>query len=326
MIKRKKQAGFSLIELMVGIVIGLFVTGVVITVFAQSKRNYNQDEELGRLQENGRYAIQLLARDLAMAGFLGNMQIADDVTVNLGTDNDCGIDWNTESPLLKPLIIFDDDNATEAADAPSCLSTALAGTEILVIKRMRGSPVTNPGIDKIIMRSNGKDGTLYVTSTSEATPANYQDWEYLTRAYYIADEDGDGVPGLYRKHVYASSGALQVESEGNIVPGVEDFRVTYGIDTSGDGIADSYVATPTLAELSTAVSARIDILVRTMNPDPSYDNTKTYNIGAISIAGSGLSDSAGNAGHFYGRVFSATVQMRNVAYHIQIRNLSEDSL
>lgn len=326
MMKKHRQAGFSLVELMVGVVIGLFVTGVVITMFVQSKRNYNQDEGFARLQENGRYAIQLLARDLAMAGFLGNMQIADDVTVTLGIDSDCGIDWNNESPLLKPLIIFDDDNATEAADPPSCLTTALSGTEILVIKRMRGSPISNPSIDKIVMRSNGKDGTLYVTSTSEATPALYQDWEFLVRAYYIADEDGDGVPGLYRKHVKAESGALRVVSDGNIVPGVEDFRVTYGIDNSGDGIADAFDDTPTLAELSSAVSAKIDILVRTTNPDPSYDNPKTYYVGTTSISGQSLSNSAGNNGRFYGRVFTSTVNLRNVAYHIQINNLSEDDL
>ena len=324
MTTKRQQTGFSLIELMIGLVLGLFVTGIVITVFTQSKRNYNQDEEIARLQENGRYAMQLLSRDLAMAGFLGNMQIADDVTVNLGTDSDCGINWNDESPLDKPIRLFDDDNSTPPANPPSCLSTALADSEILIIKHMGGGP-TSPSLDKIIMRSNGKDGTLFITSST--TPANYQDWEFLVHAYYVADEDGDGLPGLYRKRVISDGGDLRVVSDGNIVPGVQDFRVTFGLDTGTDGIADIYKTSPTEAELSAAVSARLDILVRTSNPDFTYTNNKTYLVGSTTISGQDiLTNNDGNGDNYYGRVFSTTVQMRNVAYHIQINNLAEDDL
>ena len=58
--KDLNQKGFALIELMIGLVLGLFVTGIVITVFMQSKRSYNQDDEIARLQENGRYALQVM--------------------------------------------------------------------------------------------------------------------------------------------------------------------------------------------------------------------------------------------------------------------------
>jgi type IV pilus assembly protein PilW len=240
MIKNKQQAGFSLIELMVALVIGLFVMGVVITVFVQSKRNYNQDEEIARLQESGRYAIQLLSRELAMAGFLGNMQLADSVTMSLPSGTVCDIDWNTESPLEKPIKVIDADSP------PSCLTEALSGTEIVVIKHMRGQALSSTSADTIVMESNGKDGNMFVAPTDMTAPTDYQHWEFLVRAYYIADEDGDGVPGLYRKRVIASGGALQVQADGNLVPGVEDFRVTYGIDSAGNGIANYYTAAPSV--------------------------------------------------------------------------------
>jgi type IV pilus assembly protein PilW len=320
MIKNKQQAGFSLIELMVALVIGLFVMGVVITVFVQSKRNYNQDEEIARLQESGRYAIQLLSRELAMAGFLGNMQLADSVTMSLPSGTVCDIDWNTESPLEKPIKVIDADSP------PSCLTEALSGTEIVIIKHMRGQALSSTSADTIVMESNGKDGNMFVAPTDMTAPTDYQHWEFLVRAYYIADEDGDGVPGLYRKRVIASGGALQVQADGNLVPGVEDFRVTYGIDSAGNGIANYYTAAPSVTELGSAVSARVDILVRSLKPDPSYNNDKTYNLGSTTIAGASLDNSSGHDGKFYGRVFTSTVQMRNVAYHIQINNLAEDDL
>ena len=316
-----RQKGFSLIELMIGMVIGLFVTGVVITLFTVSKRNYSQDEEIARLQENGRYALQVISRELALAGFLGNVQIADDVILDLPTNAPCGINWHdpSESPLANPIKVFDDDSGF-----PSCMP-ASSGTEALVIKHAKGSPRSSPGYNNLILKSNGKDGTLYVSS-STATETNFQYWDFHVHAYYIADTDGDGIPGLYRKRVTGSSGpALSIVDDGELVPGVQDFRVTFGLDSNdNDGIADTYTSMPTAAELATAVSARLDVLVRSTNPDISYANNKTYFVGSTSVSGYGFVDNDGNAGKFYGRVFSTTVQMRNIAFRIQMSNLTPD--
>lgn len=315
--KTINQKGFSLIELMIGIVIGLFITGVVIALFTQSKRNYNQDEEIARLQENGRYALQVISRDLALAGFLGNVQIADDVVVNLPPNAPCGINWHdaAESPLLTPIKVFD-------VSYPSCIP-ASSGSQALVIKHAKGSPTTSPGIGNLILSSNGKDGSLYVTSTTATDPA-YQYWDFLVHAYYIGDEDNDGIPGLYRKRIIAdSTTSLSIANDGELVPGVQDFRVTFGLDSSGDdGIADTYTMSPTAAELATAVSARLDLLVRSTNADISYTNDKTYFVGSTSLSGYGFTDENGNVGKFYGRVFSTTVQMRNIAFRIQMSNLT----
>ena len=54
-------AGFTLVELMVGVLVGLFIMGAVITVFVESERSLGQDERLHQLQESGRFTLQLLA-------------------------------------------------------------------------------------------------------------------------------------------------------------------------------------------------------------------------------------------------------------------------
>ena len=79
-----KQNGFTLIEMMVGLLLGLLVTGIVIATFVQSKGSYNQDQEVARMQENGRFVLTTLAREMSMAGFLGNMQINDEEVLNIG--------------------------------------------------------------------------------------------------------------------------------------------------------------------------------------------------------------------------------------------------
>lgn len=319
--KDLNQKGFSLIELMIGLVLGLFVTGIVITVFMQSKRNYNQDDEIARLQENGRYALQVMSRDLSLAGFLGNVQIADEISLSgLPTNAPCGIDWHdpSESPLNTPIRIFD-------TDYPSC-TPAISGTQVLVIKHAKGTPSASPGTDKLMLSSNGKNGSLYVSSTTSALP-NTQYWEFQVHGYYIADEDNDGIPGLYRKRVVGSGGSLAIAADGELVPGVENFRVTFGLDNNGgDGIADTYTTSPSATDLDIAVSARLDILVRTSNPDFSYENKKTYYVGSTTVYGNNFKEikdgDDANQGRFYGRVFSTTLQMRNMAFRIQMSNLT----
>ncbi|OGI43330.1 MAG: hypothetical protein A2150_06715 [Candidatus Muproteobacteria bacterium RBG_16_64_11] len=63
--------GFSLVELMVAVVIGLLVLAAVTTVMVNSKKNYTVQDSLARLQENARFAVDFLTRDLRMSGHFG---------------------------------------------------------------------------------------------------------------------------------------------------------------------------------------------------------------------------------------------------------------
>ena len=65
---RARQAGVSLIELMISLVLGLLVVGAAIGVFATNKQTYRATQSLGRVQENGQVAFELLSRDIREAG------------------------------------------------------------------------------------------------------------------------------------------------------------------------------------------------------------------------------------------------------------------
>ncbi|WP_367154856.1 PilW family protein [Methylomonas sp. HYX-M1] len=62
------QAGFSLIELMIAMMLGLFLIGGVVSVFLSNRAVYRQNENLSRMQESARYAFEVIARDLREAG------------------------------------------------------------------------------------------------------------------------------------------------------------------------------------------------------------------------------------------------------------------
>lgn len=67
----RRQAGFTLVELMVAMVLGLLVLISVVYVFAGSRAAHRHQESYSAVQETGRIALELMSRDLRMAGYNG---------------------------------------------------------------------------------------------------------------------------------------------------------------------------------------------------------------------------------------------------------------
>ena len=65
------QSGISLIEIMIALLIGAFLLGGVLQIFIGGKQTYRMQESLSRLQENGRFALDFIGRDVRMAGYWG---------------------------------------------------------------------------------------------------------------------------------------------------------------------------------------------------------------------------------------------------------------
>lgn len=86
---RNLQRGMTLIELMIAMTLSLLVAAAMIALFANSKETYVMNENLARLQENGRFAMNLMARDLRWADY--RACITRDLLPNAITgDNDSG--------------------------------------------------------------------------------------------------------------------------------------------------------------------------------------------------------------------------------------------
>lgn len=66
---KTRQNGLSLVELMIAITVGLFLTVIISQIFVGSKQSYRINDDLSRLQENGRFATELLSRTIRLAGF-----------------------------------------------------------------------------------------------------------------------------------------------------------------------------------------------------------------------------------------------------------------
>lgn len=63
-----RESGFSLIELMVAMVLGLLVAGAALAILQSNQATYRSNEGLNRIQENARIAFELMSRDIRAAG------------------------------------------------------------------------------------------------------------------------------------------------------------------------------------------------------------------------------------------------------------------
>jgi type IV pilus assembly protein PilW len=71
LLSTKRQSGFTLIELMVSIVIGLLMLAALIALMLNVSRNNNEMTKSNRMIENGRFALQILQADISHAGYWG---------------------------------------------------------------------------------------------------------------------------------------------------------------------------------------------------------------------------------------------------------------
>ncbi|NOZ54571.1 MAG: prepilin-type N-terminal cleavage/methylation domain-containing protein [Gammaproteobacteria bacterium] len=71
--QRAYQQGFTLVEIMVAITLSVILLAGVMQIFIGSKTTYNLQSGLGRLHENARFALDIMAQNIGMAGYTSNL-------------------------------------------------------------------------------------------------------------------------------------------------------------------------------------------------------------------------------------------------------------
>lgn len=69
--RHEGMKGFTLTELLVSLVLGVFVVGGVLSVFVGGLETFRMTDSLSRMQESGRYSLERLRRDLRQSGYFG---------------------------------------------------------------------------------------------------------------------------------------------------------------------------------------------------------------------------------------------------------------
>jgi len=311
------QAGFTLVELMIAMLLGLLLTGALLTMLSQARVSFQQDEFYARMLDESRYAMRELSRDVSMAGYIGDIMVPGVIALDasLAIDQDCeradGESFafrltDSVSGVDTSIMAVDNITAATATAAFGCLNASeiVPGTDIVAVKRLSGSVATALGAGDVALRNNGTIGALFVEPIDAPIPAPFEDRFYTPAIYFIRNYTstaGDGNPALCRKVLVGGVEANMVTE--CIAEGIENLQAEYGIDTDGDGSVDRYLANPTELELEGAVAARLFLLARTPDQDRSYTNDKTYSLSNA--------DDFTPADSFRRRVYTTTVNILN---------------
>lgn len=93
-LQANNQAGISLIEIMISLVIGLIVIGGIFTLLTSSRISYSVNQDQAYMLDAGRFALHVLNRDLRQAGGYGRSSSGKDITGVLpAVTGDCAVDF-----------------------------------------------------------------------------------------------------------------------------------------------------------------------------------------------------------------------------------------
>lgn len=308
-LSRCNQRGLSLVELMIAITIGFIVVGAVGYLYISASQSFRTTDNMSRMQENARLAIETIARDVRMAGFVGcgNLQNA---TINTIA--------NPPVVSLSPAnSITGQDSAASTANYAGTTITRPAGDSISITGAFKGgvSITGNLAPSNANIQINGNPqgfavgDVLMVSSCTNAdifSPTSVStSGGMVTMAHGNSTNTGNRVGtygsdgavykmdkytyfigtnpyakrALYRTNTVTGTAANTEE----LVENVWDMQITYGMDTDADGMVDVYRdATAVGASWGQVLSARISLLMA--SPDNNIVNSaQTYKFNGGSV-------------------------------------------
>lgn len=341
-VRRAVSRGFSLVELMVAIALGMVIMTALVALFSNMSRTNNELAKTSQLIENGRFAIQFLQEDLSHAGFWGAIDADEDtpaldplVATAMPTVCTAYADWPADAKALdvnldsykSSLLAIPVEGFANGSTLAGCgVSNVVTQSDVLLVRHANtcvagsagcaGGSDTGPHIQLSGCRT-GLDGPSYVLDDSGSlhlkdctTGAPRR--KMIQNIYYVAN-NAQGVPNLMR--ITFDRGAYS--SPQPLIEGIQAFQVEFGIDNlgsnglaisatnPGDGNADEYVdcAPCALAQLQNVVAVKVHVLARNLEPTAGYTDNKVYQLGSLTIP-------AAND-RFKRHVFSTTVRLVN---------------
>lgn len=348
---RTRDHGFSLVELMVALTVGLILTIGMIEIFSSNKQTYQLNENISRLQENARFAMEIMSREVRMAGYWGCLSNITPINVLVTPNN---VSWAFNDTIRGY------DNSNLAVFPTAFQSSSLAGTDAIVVSGIDPNPFTieshnacsaqfkmaqshDLNNDEIVFVTDCMQGALFqITNTNQMNRTIVHNtgagsignttkclggicggacasawYEYgpsamLARIRTVAFYIGTGASGEPALFwEILNRGSTTTASE--LVDGVENLQMLYGRDTDADNVPNQYLT----ADLVEAANAWANIVsVRIGLLMRTADNVRSQlDTNSYTIAGTTIGVSGQQVTHSSDyrirKVVTTTIQLRN---------------
>ncbi len=271
------KKGFTLIEIMIALFIGIFLAAGAAQIFINTNNSNRLQENLSRMQENARFAMHFLREDIQQTGFLGGdcLKNASSITNNLNllpsppynaalhqfTINSFkgAVSGANNVPPPSAEIPYPTDEITLRAffsTNPQSVSTAMGST----VATVQAKP--NSGFNKndIILITNCRFSDIFQVTNDPAlsgdqlehatgagpagTPGNSrnsldQAYPEGSRLYVLSNGTTNNLTRNYR--IEESVGKPSLFRNGDALIGdIENMQIVYGVNTSDVSDADNY--------------------------------------------------------------------------------------
>ena len=339
----KSQYGLSLIELMVSLVIGLILTAAVLQTFIGSRVSYSMQTELAKLQENARFAMTFLNRDLQRAGYHGcklYSYYGDNVSNILNDQNDdTTTDWFNplsvtdatfpESDSFRVRFTDSSGGCTVDKDAPVAKK---AGDQQYHFQCQvphtfqKGNILVASDCEHLAIFQMTNDNAALTATTIEhvqdtvSLPGNCvgglgENSDCVTPV--VNEIYADWKPGTvvqrFANQAYSIGdssfdSSVKALKRGNLdlVEGVENMQIELGVDTDSDSSANCYAADPATCggTIDNVVALRVNLLMVSV-ADNLIDSRPNNEFSGTAFAGYSPTDKK------LRKVFSSTITLRN---------------
>ncbi len=352
----------TLVELVVAMAIGLVLIAAALTIYAQSRSIDRVNETVARIQEQGRFALSVIEADTELAGFYGFTNIPETFRLIAGGNTDAplatAMEMRQSAATVASLPVgahvcgtnfaLDIAEAVQGANGAFAMgpgrtaacdpysSGAAALTDTLTIRRAETRDAL-PEAGRLQIFASRLDSLAgqFVFADGNApgvTDANHRVLNLVVRSYYIARDSVSrpGFPALRVKSLTRSGGSIGFD-EDEVMTGIEDLQVQFGIDTGDydndgmidpgadknrDGIPETggratrYVAPdyPDLVRFQ-VVAVRVWLRVRADEPETGFSDDRTYRYADIAYRPAGADRAYRRA------LISRTIAVRNARHY-----------
>lgn len=254
-----REKGFTLIEIFVAMIVAMIILGVVSESYLSGLATQRLQSEALRVQESGRFALDLISRSVRRAGYrntyaAGGSAAREFCSATAGQGSPT--DGSQDDPATIDVHVDGDSETVSILNASDVLVVRSYGEDNAAGTAADGSVIDCLG--NSIRRGDLLEETLFVSQDPILDP----------------DNRNNGEPSLY-----CSVRLNGVEQNAQtMVSGVESMQILYGEDTppgGGDGVINRYVPYDSLSPAPSAgqpsgqdnvFSAMVSIVVRSASP------------------------------------------------------------
>jgi len=295
--------GFTLIELMISLLIGLFLIAGVFTVYINSSKSQRSVEVEVKMMDDARFALDVIGYDLRHAGMWGRFkESAKAEGSGIIVAGECRTGWAVDAST--PVYGLNDPSPNPYSGV--CLNDFYGG-DLLESRYVMSAPVVaiNPSV--LYLYANYSKGTFMTGGGPVVNDGGNENYTAVAHAYYLkswTDYKGDGVPSLHQITIQPGPSVTDIM----LLSGVEDLQIQFGVDTTNDGAVNMYVNPSAAINWKKVISAQVWLVMRSVNKYQSIDTSVSFNQQPFSSTGGTVT--YGNDGYRRTMV-NTVVQLRN---------------